>query len=161
MRMVGRENDVSAEENQGLNEGELIKAFRASNIMTHYRLLGEVIRQAATIDFVTHLERGVEYREPSGMFPSYLRQIDRQLQNDFTGGVGIQDGDSQIHMATRGEFLTQSEAMTEIGEMIHVEHLSVGIGMAKGDLIALLEMGWMMKKIMRIISRKIKIILIA
>ena len=35
-----------------------------------------------TIDFATHLERGLEGRMPRGNFPAYMRTIDRQLKNE-------------------------------------------------------------------------------
>lgn len=86
MRAVARGSGVLVAANQGLKDGGLIKAFRDSNIMNRYTFKDEVIRQTPTRDFVTRLERGLGDREFRGQFPSYLRQIDRQLQSGFNGG---------------------------------------------------------------------------
>ena len=45
-------------------------------------------------------------------------------------------------MATRGEFLTHTETMTEIGEMTRIEHFREIIGLIKGGLIVISAMMW-------------------
>ena len=79
---VSRGNDVSVETNQGIKDGELVKAFRATNIANRYMFKGDVILQTATVDFVTHLELGLVGVKFRGKCPSYMRQIDRQLRNE-------------------------------------------------------------------------------
>ena len=147
----------SVEANQGLKEGELIKAFMNSNIMKNYRFKGAVIRQNETVDFVTHLEHGAEDVGFRGRFSSYLRQIDRKMRDGFNGGFKMGFGDTY----GRARRIPQPcRKMTEICAMIQVEHFSVCIGMANGDLFALLVMRRMVQKIMGIISRWVEIILI-
>ena len=38
------------------------------------------------VEFDTNLERGLEDQKFRGKFPSYLREVDRQLRNGFSGG---------------------------------------------------------------------------
>ena len=131
MWVTASDNDVAVEANQDLKDGELVKAFRTSNIANRSMFTGEVIRQTATVYFVTHLGRGVGRSNFRGEVSSYLRQMDRQLQNEFNGG--IRDGDSQIHMVARGEFPRHVETTREIGGVIEAEHFSVWVGMIKGS----------------------------
>ena len=53
--MLGK-NDVSKEAGQGLTDGELIKAYRSSDILKNYRLREEAMRRTKPIEFVTHTE---------------------------------------------------------------------------------------------------------
>ena len=55
--------DVSVEANQCLKDSELIRSFRTSSVVGNYRFKGEAIRQAANLDFVTHLELGAGDRK--------------------------------------------------------------------------------------------------
>ena len=87
-------DDVLVEAGRGLSDSELIKAFRASNVVRTYRFKREVTRQSMAVDFPAHLERGSEGQESCGDSPSYLRTIDRQLRSELNGGNsrwGIED----------------------------------------------------------------------
>ena len=92
-------NDVIMDDEQGLKDGELIKALRAGNVMNHYQFKGEIISQTMTMELTGRLERdgvGLEFREH---LPAYMRTIDRKLENDFNESTrwGM-----QIHMIIHG-----------------------------------------------------------
>ena len=81
--MVIGGNDVLVCANRGSVGGELVKAFRAGNISGNYRFIDEIKRRPTTVDFASHLERGLEGRKFRDDSPSYLRTIDTQLQDEF------------------------------------------------------------------------------
>ena len=53
-------NAVLEESGRGLTDIELVKEFITRNISKNYRFMEEIKRQTATVDFATHLERGLE-----------------------------------------------------------------------------------------------------
>ena len=75
--------DVLVDDGKGLTDGDLIKAFRASNILGTYQFENEIIRRTMTMYIAERMgceEQDVESREN---FPAYLRPIGRKLQNEF------------------------------------------------------------------------------
>ena len=86
--------EVLVEANQGLKDSESLKAFRGSSLAKNYRFMEEVKRQTMTVDCATHLELGLEDRKFRGDFPSYLRTVGCQLQNEVNANnsrCGITD----------------------------------------------------------------------
>ena len=84
VRLLGK-SDVLQEDGQCLSDIELVKAFRASNVVKTYRFKGKIRRRTATIESPAHLERGLEGQKRHGNSPAYMRTIDRQLQNELSG----------------------------------------------------------------------------
>ena len=129
------------------------------NIAKNYRFRDEIKRQSATVDFASHLERGLGVQKfrggPHRICAKWIGRCDVSLM-----GV-IHDGELQIHMAIRGELRSQEESMGEEGEMPHIGYFREIIGLIAEGLIVLLAMKWMAKKIMMIISMEIGIVLIA
>ena len=78
-------NDVMVEDNHGLKDSALAKAFRTINVVNNYRFKDEAIRQTKTVDFVTHLARGAGDQKFRGGFSPYMRAIGRHLRNEFNG----------------------------------------------------------------------------
>ena len=86
---------------QGLKGGELIRAFRASNIAYAYQFKGDIVRQAATMEFAEKLGRGAKDMEFCENFTAYLRTVGRQYGMSLTE---VPDGEMHIHMIIRGGF---------------------------------------------------------
>ena len=76
-------NDVLMGDAQCLTDSEIVKSYRASNILRTDQFKDAIIRQAMTMDFAAHLERCVEGMGFCGGFDPYLRTIERRLQNEF------------------------------------------------------------------------------
>ena len=81
--MVVRKNDVLMGDGQGLTDGELIKACRATNILNACQFRNGIIRKTATIDFAERMGRGEQDMEFLGDFSVYLRAIGSHLRDEF------------------------------------------------------------------------------
>ena len=71
-----KKHDVSVDANRGLKDIELVKVFRGSNIVKRYRFKDGAIRQTATVDFSTHLARGLGDKKFRG---GVFRRINERL----------------------------------------------------------------------------------
>ena len=58
-----RKNDILMGDGQGLADGVLVKAFRASNILNAYQFRNEIIRQTAPVDFAERMDRAEHVSE--------------------------------------------------------------------------------------------------
>ena len=68
---------------QGLTDGELVKSCGSSAIFKNYRIKEEIRRHAATVDFANRTESGLQDQGFLGQSSTYLRPINRILQNEF------------------------------------------------------------------------------
>ena len=69
--MVIGYSDVLMEAGRCLTDSELVKSFSDSDILKSYRLKEEIMRRAATIDFVNHTESDLQDRNFRDQFPTY------------------------------------------------------------------------------------------
>ena len=90
--MLLGKNDVIKDDEQGLTDGELVKAFRAGNIVDiRHNIVDicqfkcEIIRLTTTMDYAERMERDEQDMEFSANFAVYLRTIDSKLQHEFNG----------------------------------------------------------------------------
>ena len=70
-------NDGLIDARQGLTGGELVKAFRYSEIFKNYRFRGEIMSRASAIDFVAHTESDLQDQDFRDQFSTYLGPINR------------------------------------------------------------------------------------
>ena len=92
-------NDVLIEDGQFLTDIVLIKAVRSINIANTYQFRGGIIRQSMTMVAAGRFERreeGLECRDGDDL-SSYLRTIDRQLQNEFNESSRFRGADTYDH----------------------------------------------------------------
>ena len=122
-------NDVLIEDGQCLTDSALIKAHRASNVANTYQFRGEIIRQAATMEFAGRLEREEQDLEFHEDFSAYLRTIARKLQRVYNGS--IRGGGLQIHMIIHGGS-RRKDITTTKKRNDSVRHFRDAVGIIRG-----------------------------
>ena len=70
--------------NRGWEDSEFIKDLRTSAVVENYRFKGEATRHVASVDFVIHLELGIEDKNSRGTPPTPPSSINRILQNGYS-----------------------------------------------------------------------------
>ena len=85
------------DDEQGLTDGEPIKACVTCSIPNAYQFKGEIIRQTMTMELAGRLARDEQDMEFRGGFSAYLRTIDRKLQNGLGESVRWGDADTYDH----------------------------------------------------------------
>ena len=89
-------NDVLMEDGPCVTHGELIKAFKASNIGSTYQFRGGDIRETMDMEFTGRLGREGVLKFLGGI-SVYLRPIGRQLRSEFNGSSRCGDADTYDH----------------------------------------------------------------